>query len=81
MAKHTAAINALTDELADVVRNVKYLQICLGKSKMRSAIFPSDSVILLSADLRWRRSMKEQLEKGKSLEASIQALKALEGEE
>lgn len=71
MGKHTIAINVLTDELAEVARNVKYLQTCLGKSKLRAAIFPNNSQILLSADLRWRRAMKEQLKKGKALEAAI----------
>lgn len=74
MAKHTEAINALNDELERIVRDVQYLQICLGKSKLRAAIFPRESTILLSVDLRWRRRMKELLKKGKALEESIKVL-------
>jgi hypothetical protein len=74
MTKHVEAINCLNDELERVVKNVLYLQQCLGKSKLREALFPNKSQILLSADLRWRRKMKEQLKKGKALEAAIKVL-------
>jgi hypothetical protein len=81
MPKHTEAINVLNDELERVVRNVQYLQQCLGKSKLREALFPNKPNIILSADIRWRRKMKEQIAKGNSLSESIKALEALEGEE
>jgi hypothetical protein len=81
MGKHTEAINVLNDELERVVRNVLYLQQCLGKSKLKKALFPEDSSILLHANLRWRRSMKEQLAKGNALSASIKALEALDEDE
>lgn len=74
MTKHVEAINVLNDELERVVKNVLYLQQCLGKSKLREQLFPHRSQILLSADLRWRRMMKEQLKKGKALEAAIKVL-------
>ena len=74
MSKHVEAINVLNDELERVVKNVLYLQQCLGKSKFRAALYPKQSQILLSADLRWRRQMKEQLKKGKALEAAIKVL-------
>lgn len=74
MSKHTEAINVLNDELERVVKNVLYLQQCLGKSKLREQLFPNRSQILLSADLRWRRKMKEELKKGKALEAAIKVL-------
>lgn len=72
--KHVIAINVLNDELERIVRNVQYLQVCLGKSKLRAAIFPRESSILLSVDLRWRRQVKEQLKKGKDIEAAIKVL-------
>lgn len=72
--KHVEAINVLHDELERVVRNVQYLQTCLGKSKLREQLFPNQSHILLSADLRWRRKMKEQLKKGNALDAAIKVL-------
>jgi hypothetical protein len=81
MSKHTEAINVLNDELERVVKNVLYLQQCLGKSKLREQLWPNKSNIILSADIRWRRKMKEQIEKGNALSASIKALEALEGEE
>lgn len=74
MSKHLEAINVLKDALEEVVKNVQYLQICLGKSKLTKALYPSRNAILLSADLRWRRKMKEQLKKGKALEAAINVL-------
>ena len=80
MGKHTEAINVLNDELEAVVKQVQYLQVCLGKSQLRAALFPRESAILLNADLRWRRKMKEALAKGKSLEASIKALEDLDKE-
>lgn len=81
MPKHTEAINVLNDELERIVKQVQYLQTCLGKSKLRSALFPRESAILLSSDLRWRRQMKDALTTGKSLERSIAALEALDKEE
>lgn len=78
MTKHTEAINVLNDELERIVKQVQYLQTCLGKSKLRAALFPKDSAILLSSDLRWRRAMKDAIAKGKSLDASIKALEDLE---
>lgn len=74
MSKHVIAINVLNDELERVVKSVLYLQQCLGKSKLREQLFPNRSQILLSADLRWRRKMKEELKKGKALEAAIKVL-------
>jgi hypothetical protein len=74
MGKHVTAINVLNDELERVVKNVAYLQTCLGKSKLRAALFPNREAVILSADLRWRRLMKEQLKKGKELEAAIKVL-------
>jgi hypothetical protein len=72
--RHTYAINVLHDELAEVVKSVQYLQVCLGKSKLKKELFPHQSGILLSADLRWRRQMKEQLAKGNALKAAIAVL-------
>lgn len=80
MGKHTIAINVLNDELERIVVQVRYLQTCLGKSQLRSALFPNDSAILLNADLRWRRSMKDALAKGNALRASIKALEDLDKE-
>ena len=74
MSNHIIAINVLKDELEQVVKNVQYLQVCLGKSKLRQAIYPRQEAILLSADLRWRRKMKEQLEKGAALDLAIKVL-------
>lgn len=74
MSKHVEAINVLKDELEEVVKNVQYLQVCLGKSKLSATLYPNRNSILLSADLRWRRKMKDQLKKGKALEAAIKVL-------
>lgn len=81
MSKHVEAINVLNDELERVVRNVLYLQQCLGKSKLREALWPDKPNIILNADIRWRRKMKEQIALGNALSASIKALEALEGED
>jgi hypothetical protein len=81
LGKHTIAINVLNDELEAVVKDVTYLQTCLGKSKLRAALFPRESAILLNADLRWRRAMKNALAKGNALKASIKALEDLDKEE
>lgn len=81
MGKHTEAINVLNDELERVVRNVLYLQTCLGKSKLREALWPDKPNIILSADIRWRRQMKEQIRVGNSLTASIKALEALDADD
>lgn len=72
--KHVIAINVLNDELERIVKEVQYLQICLGKSKLAEAVHPNRNSILLSANLRWRRTMKQKLKEGKALEAAIKVL-------
>ena len=74
MMKHTVAINILKEELDNVAQNVRYLQTCLGKSKLRAALFPNREAVILSADLRWRRLMKEQLAKAEAIEKAIKVL-------
>jgi len=74
MTKHVIAINVLNDELERIVKEVQYLQICLGKSKLSEVLYPNRSTILLSANLRWRRIMKQKLKEGKALEAAIKVL-------
>jgi hypothetical protein len=74
MTKHVIAINVLNDELERIVKDIQYLQICLGKSKLNLAIYPHRQGILLSADLRWRRIMKQKIKEAKAIEAAIKSL-------
>ena len=71
--KHTVAINVLKDELDLTVRNVKILRAQGAKNNFIAALYNTPHVTAHN-DLRYRRMMKELIEKGNSLLVSIQAL-------
>jgi hypothetical protein len=78
MHKHTDAINVLNDELEVLLKDMLYLQTCLGHSMIRKHLFPEPSPMLHLADLRWQRILDEKITKSKSITDSIKALEDLD---
>jgi len=72
--KHVIAINVLRDEIEQTQKDILYLQSCLAKSKIKSALMPNREATILSVSLRWKRQMKEKVKKVKALEEAVAAL-------
>lgn len=78
MAKHTEAINVLKDELEEIVEKVKWLR-SMDAGFTFAQIITNDNLHPIKEweGLRYRKALRGQLQRGKSIMASI---KVLEGD-
>jgi hypothetical protein len=74
MPKHTYAINLLSDELERTVRNVLYLQKCIGKVQKHLDRGTDHPQTHRSHKLRLENSLKEQVRNSEKIKAAIKVL-------
>jgi hypothetical protein len=77
MTNHTVAINVLKDELDEVARNIKILRAEGARMQIQGFMNPHMPNMDRFNKLRYRRMLKNLIDKG---EALVAAIKVLEGD-